>query len=247
MSLIGVVALAGMAMQALKPVLWLAPSGELYVAGKAVKFRATAGVRRVRFANGFAFDFDGSTGALMVPDMAELHLTGSFTISSWIYLRKYAPGGPETQSQILFRGDDRNENDPYTLTVRSYGAVEVGVENGTTAGGEVPLNRWAHVLGSYSADTGDLRLWVDGECVGQSRTSRKPLDRLEEPFVPGVGIGNVQNDAGPHHQPFNGYIADLRLYNRVYTPLDLDMVYGPWGSDPPVREHESAPIPYTVN
>jgi hypothetical protein len=244
MPILGLVAFAAAWSQAKRPILWMYPAtGEIYVKGEVSNARATPGARQVKLSNGFAFDFDGTHGGVLLEDLPALRLTGSFTVSSWLFLRAYCDTNPTAQSQVLFRGDDRCGADPYTLTVRHYGAVEVGVDNAVTAGGEVPLNRWVHVLGSYEAKTGELKMWIDGDLVGMAKTSRTTAHDLEPSWTPGIGIGNVQNEKGPHNQPFNGIIADLRLYDRVYSPLELGIVFGPFDTGDKLARQ----LRYTVN
>lgn len=246
MPILGLIAFAAAYSQVRQPVLWVSPAnGDVYVQGEQVKYRVTPGAKLVKLTNGYGYDFDGNHGGVLLEDLPDLRLTGSFTISAWLFVREYQNGNPTWQSQVLFRGDDRSGADPYTLTIRHYGAIEVGVNNGITAGAEIKLNRWVHVLGSFEAKSGDLKIWMDGDLVGSARTSQVTAHELEAAYTPGIGIGNVQNDAGIHNQPFNGIIADLRLYDRVYTPLDLGIVFAPFdgGADKLVKQIAK----YTVN
>jgi hypothetical protein len=237
MSILGMVALASMHAQIAMPVLWLSPNGNVEVAGKPIKARMTNGAARIRLNNGYAYDFNGTRGAILVPDMAELHLTKSITVSLWINLRSYVNDGPG--AQILFRGDDRSGVDPYTLVIHSNGTINFGIQDedhqGMSVTGEIPLNRWMNVLGSYNGENGELKLWLNNECVAYSRTSKRPFANLDPAWAPGIGIGNVQNDTGPHNQPLNGMVADLRLYDRVYEPEDISSLFQPWDNPPAAK------------
>jgi len=83
------------------------------------------------------------------------------------------------------------------------------------------LNRWTHVLASFDSKTGQMSMWLDGDKVAYTRTSKRPFSQLLSQYAAGVGVGNVQNNHGPHNQPLNGMIADLRLYSAVLTPEDV--------------------------
>jgi hypothetical protein len=234
MGILGMIALASMHAQAATPILWLSPNGNIEVAGKAVKARMTVGATRVRLSGGFAYDFNGTRGGILVADLPELRLTKSITVSLWINLRSYVNDGPG--AQILFRGDDRCGVDPYTLVIHSDGTIHFGIQDGDdrgmSVGAEIPLNRWMHVLGSFNNETGELQLWVNHDRVAYSRTSRRPFANLDPAWAPGIGIGNVQNDAGPHNQPLNGIVADLRLYDQVYEPDAVDDSRSFWDNPP---------------
>ncbi len=236
MGIFAIVAFAGLHAQVVPPLLWLAPSGQIEVAGKPVSARVTPGASRIRLPGGYGFSFDGTHGGVLLPDLPALRLTGSMTMSVWINLRSYVNTGPG--AQVLFRGDDRNGLDPYDLVVHSDGTIWFAVQDDQDRGfgvaGEIPLRQWTHVLGSFDATKGELKLWLNHELVATAKTTRRPFETLDNAFAPGIGIGNVQNDHGPHNQPLNGMITDLRLYDRIFEPDAIDEGVPPWTGDPPL-------------
>jgi len=217
--------------------LWLAPSGQIEVEGRPVEARMTPGAARIPIAGGFGYDFTGQHGGILLGDVPELRLTGSMTVSVWLFLRSYVSSGPG--AQVLFRGDDRGGLDPYQLTVRCDGTIGFGIESEQNLGagviGEIPLNRWTQVVGSFDEKRGKLQLWIDDKEVAMDMTTRKPFSNLDPAYAPGVGIGNVQNDQGPHNQPLDGVIADLRLYRGAFSPGDIDDGTPPWARERPGR------------
>src|SRR5688572_16785402 len=110
----------------LAPVLWLRPDGQVLVGGQVVQPKVRAGSRLVRMNGVTAYEFNGADGGLLLGDAPALRLTGSITVSTWINLRSYVNHGPG--AQVLFRGDDRNGLDPYTLAVHSDGTINFGVQ-----------------------------------------------------------------------------------------------------------------------
>lgn len=216
------------------PALWLTPDGKLLMDGKPVQARALKGTRIVRVNGEVAYDFDGAKGGLLFGDPPALRLTGSMTVSLWINLRSYVNEGPG--AQILFRGDDRNGLDPYFLAIHGDGTINfaVGDENYRIrhVSAEIPLGRWVQVVANFDEATGRMEMWLDGQMVGLAVTQTRPFGPLDGRWAPGVSIGNVQNDTGPHNQPLNGTIGDLRLYRGVLRPGDIPM-NGPVGAEPP--------------
>lgn len=205
-----------------EPVLWLNPAGELLVDGRRVHGRMTPGAGMVRTPLGYGLDLSGRRGGLLLNDEPALRLSGSLTVSTWVYLRSYVNAGPG--AQILFRGDDRSGFDPYHLTIESNGTAQFGVDSadGTRTGleTEIPLKRWTRVTGSIDAATGEMRLWRGDRLMATRITDRRAFTELDSRFAPGIGIGNVQNDHGPHNQPLNGTLVDLRLYATVLSPAE---------------------------
>lgn len=231
----GIVALITFASTSMQfePLLWLRPDGRVTVDGRAIEPTLSPGTRRIRMQEGTAFDFDGKRSGVLLPDLPVFHLRDEITVSCWIYLRSYWNDGPGTQ--IFFRGDDRCGLDPYTLVVHSNGTAHFGVQdadqNCGSVSAEVPLFRWFHLMGTFSREKGRVDFYKDGIHVAFTTTSKAPFLDLDPAWTPGIGIGNVQNERGPHNQPLNGSIFDLRLYRNVLTPDQVGRF--PALADPP--------------
>ncbi len=226
MVFVGIAALAlgsgGYRVQDEEPALWLTPEGKVLVRGKAVRPRLTEGATSVDTPFGMGLDLNGKHGGLLLPDLPALALSEAITVSVWINLRSYVKEGPG--AQILFRGDDRSGLDPYTLVVHSDGTVVFALDdtqnNVDQVAAPIPLKRWVHVTASFDARLSEAKLWIDDRCVKTVPALHTPLMTLAKANAPGIGIGNVQNDKGPHNQPLDGTIADLRLYGSVLTPAE---------------------------
>lgn len=208
------------------PVLWLRPNGTITIEDKIVKPSFTEGTRKVQTSNGWGYDFDGKRAGILFGDVPALKITDEITISLWINLRSYVNDGPG--AQILFRGDDRNGHDPYYMAIHGNGCVYFGIQNENDQGkgvdAEIPLNRWVHILANYKGQTGRLNMYLDGTLMSMTTTSLRSFRDLDQNAAPGVSVGNVQNNRGPHNQPINGTIQDLRLYRAALTPEDLGMM-----------------------
>ena len=190
------------------------------------------GSKVIPVPRGVGIEFKGSSG-WMVPDDPKLVLTKALTISAWIKPEDYVTSGPG--AQILFRGDDRNGLDPYQMTITPTGKVAFGIQNdkgkSMTLDCDVPLHLWTHVVGSFDSKIGELRLYVNGKLMDTLLTSIFPIGFLEAKSAPGVGVGNIQWDKGPHNQPYHGVLADVRLYNVALTPKDVQFHPEGW-NDP---------------
>ena len=208
------------------PVLWLNPGGQLLVAGRPVAARLTGGTKPVKTPVGLGLDFDGGHGGFLIPDFPVLRLTRSLTAAAWIYVRRYTPNG--FQSQVLFRGDDRSGLDPYFISVENPGKVVFSI-NGADGGGasaraDIPLKAWVRVTGVFDEEANEVRIYLGNRLVATTSTQLHPFAELRMADAPGVSIGNVQNDKGPHNQPMDGIVADVRLYDGVLTPREAGYV-----------------------
>lgn len=223
MLLLGVLAATAIGRMETAPVLWVNPQGKVLVQDRPVReARLTRGAVPVETPFGLGLDFNGTHGGLLLPDLPALALADSMTVSTWVYLRGYVQSGPG--AQIFFRGDDRNGLDPYCLTVHSDGNVNFGIsdaKNGVdVVAAKVPLNKWIHITASFDAALCEIKLWINDALIKTEPTLHQPFLALSKSNAPGVGIGNVQNDKGPHNQPLNGIVADLRLYDAALKPAE---------------------------
>lgn len=189
------------------------------------------------FMAGRGCTFTGGRSGFAIEDRKELRLTKSMGISCWVKLDRLPDNA--NGSQIVFRGDDRNGHDPYTLVVHSDGSVNFGIadaQNVTTLVKSRPiqLNRWTHIVASLSDLNGGMRIWVDGVLEDARTTELRPYADLDPGTAPGVGIGNVQNEFGPHNQPLYGSLADVRIYDVAINPKTVG--YNPEGWPVPYRE-----------
>lgn len=219
------IALAVTAKQAPAPSLWLQPNGQVTIEGRQFSPRFAPGTRVIKTQWGATYDFSGPKSGLHFGDLRPLKISDSITVSLWINPRSYVNDGPG--AQILFRGDDRSGVDPYSLVIHGDGTINFSIQNefqkGVHVSSELPLQRWSQVTANWDSETGFLKMWLNGELVAMTKTSIRPFSDLDRAFAPGVTVGNVQNDLGPHNQPFNGMLADLRLYRGAWTPDELDL------------------------
>ncbi|MDX2066629.1 MAG: hypothetical protein SFX74_12900, partial [Fimbriimonadaceae bacterium] len=73
----------------IRPLFWLAPDGMAYLNGRPTPYEKFGEVRVLRGRGGVQFDFRGTNGAIRLPDLPDLRLTGSLSIAMWIAPRQY--------------------------------------------------------------------------------------------------------------------------------------------------------------
>lgn len=216
----------------LSPSLWLSPDG---VVRGSTATRLMPGVQTERGPGGaVVYAFDGRQGGLALSDVPGLAGARSLTVAAWVWMRK-APG---QAGQLVFRGDDRTGNDPFQLVTWADGTVHFGItdagDQGVEIGTNLPVGRWTHVVGSIEDRTGAMRLYLDGVMVKQVTTKLRPSITLDAGTSPGIGVGNIQNPGfGPHNQPFDGKLADVRVYPAALSPREVG--FNPEGWNVPYR------------
>jgi hypothetical protein len=172
------------------------------------------GVWFLRAVYGEGFFFDGVSSRIYVPDVPSLAITGSMTISAWVWVACY-PFSPNIAGQILIRGDDRVGLDPYSLCITPAGNLQFLVQNANNASGAISapisLGTFVFVAATLDNATGLMSLYENGKLVAQAVTPVRPFANLDPNANPGIGIGNTQS--ANYNEYLEGIINDLKIYN----------------------------------
>lgn len=179
-----------------------------------------------RFGNSnSAYLFDG-TDYITIPDSDELHFTGSFSVSVWF--QSVSPSlvdcvishvqGSMTGYQLSNSSVENKFRWDYF-----HGAAATWDD----ARNSIPINLiddnfWHHVVGIYQENSSgvNLKLYVDGNKVDESTFS--------EEISWGVGdlfIGTNLHGVGSEYRGFNGYIDDLKIYDRSLSETEIQELY----------------------
>src|SRR5205823_6518518 len=149
---------------------------------------------------GQAFDFNGTSRRVYIPDSPAFHLTNSLTIEGWIYPRQFNNGF------ICFRGDNRPGLDPWALVVNAPNQIvfQIGdaVNNYLALRAPIQLNQWQHVAATLDDATGEMSIYANGALLARTNTSLRPFGDLSPTQEPGIGIGNASGTSWQF--PFNG-------------------------------------------
>lgn len=152
-----------------------------------------------------------------VPTAGDFSISNVFTVAAWVF-----PLGMEPFSPIIFRTSDIEKwEDGFGVYIGKDSAV--GAYTGKFAdetvvlGGHLTTNRWQHIAFVCNGKT--CELYLDGNRVA-SKTSLRlaPV----EVFAP-LGIGTLSGCLS--NQPFNGAIADVRIWTRALNVDDVRDVY----------------------
>ena len=168
------------------------------------------GAQRTRGPLGHALSFDGVDDyvAISKPDT-----TDEITVEECIYLIKstqtqgsvagYSGWDPTHTSYILWHDPDLSE----FVEWRLQGIVSTSPRLSSNIN---ILNRWAHVVATYSKSEGKLKLFVDGILSDQGDFSQN----IAYPDIPWY-IGKYLT------YPFGGLIAFVRIYSRALSAQEI--------------------------
>ena len=161
---------------------------------------------------GQALGFDG-VNDLVDTGASDWINTSALTVSAWIKPRSHGEGGAgsilDNRKAIFGMYDGAGTN---AVTFSS----NAGVTTAKSANGSVPFNKWTHVIATRDA-SGVVNFYVNGILSGTAnQSSGTPASGTV-----GVQIGNAIYLS----RTWDGYIDDLRVYNRVLSATEARQLY----------------------
>ncbi len=172
-----------------------------------------SGTSRAAGVSGNAVSLDGTGGYVLVPGTASLMPASTVSVTAWANTSTTPARGGEVASM----------GDSYSLRVLADGNVLFFIYNGTTwvtvqtTGVNVKDGRWHHLAGVKSA--GQLQVYVDGALKAVYGTT----DAISYSLGNGLYVGKHGN--GSSLDDFNGYIDEVRVYDRGLSASEVQAVY----------------------
>ena len=183
--------------------------------------------------------FNGSN-YVDVGNPASLQLTGSMTLSGWVY----ATANPADDGQIIAKSNDNDgwqlKTSPDTGSHTFAVALGRGTYHTQRYSATVrQLNAWYHVTGVYNASSQTLDIYVNGQ-LDNGILSNGPVPPSQTNANLNVNIGRR---TGGYN--FIGTLDDVRVYNRVLSASDISELYSftGGGSPPPAPPPPPPPSP----
>ena len=179
----------------------------------------TGSRRRADWTNsgkyGKALSFNGKSSYVRLGDPIPLRLTGSMTLSAWVY----ATGNPSGDGQIIAKSGDYDGWQLKTALNMGVRTFAVMISNGTTViqrygRSQVSLNTWHHVAGVYNAAARTLDIFVNGVLDNSILVGTVPLQQNNSDS--NVNIG--KRDGGYW---FQGIIDEVQVYNRALRESEI--------------------------
>ncbi|MGR9108006.1 MAG: LamG-like jellyroll fold domain-containing protein [Gammaproteobacteria bacterium] len=166
---------------------------------------------------GNALAFDGVNDWVTVPDSASLDLSTGLSLEAWVYPRSLTNGGKSLIVKETSGGAAYSLYANYTR-YNSIGSSNFpfssfynGVYQVIAAPDQLPVNQWTHVASTY--DGQNQRFYVNGVEVA-NRSENGLID---------VSGGNLRIGGNSvWGEFFDGYIDEVRIYNRALTETEVN-------------------------
>ena len=153
---------------------------------------------------------------ISVADNASLHFS-NFTLSAWVYTdaTNYGSG------YLINKGRDIT-NGSYRLQVSSVGAQTMyNGSNGVSMGMTPQTGVWHLVTGTVQGNT--AKIYLDGKFVAEKTLSYSFSYNNSEPLT--LGMHYYSGVPSYWAYPLLGVLDDVRIYNRVLTPSEIEALY----------------------
>ncbi|MDP6455627.1 MAG: FG-GAP-like repeat-containing protein, partial [SAR202 cluster bacterium] len=174
-------------------------------------------------AKGRAFEFNGSTSVVSVPDGPGLDGMDAMTVQAWVYpksypqtsypheagiVSKWGPGGVGDDSWFLTLNGDQHEGKVYFAVGGTNGADNSSIRSTST----VPLNQWSRVTGVFERNK-RVSLYINGTLVGSTTAYDLPVHDTSQQLT----IGRAHGDgSGPRW--FDGCIDEVKVWDVAQVP-----------------------------
>ena len=167
---------------------------------------------------GQAFNFDGASGCVVVPDSTSLHLTNQLTIEGWIQTRARSGDQP-----VVSKLGGVGGNNGYQFLVS--GNTLVGLFNSPGQGwpsasvasaGLIVTGVWQHV--AYTYDQSAMKLYLNGLPVATNVVGAKTIATSSST----LRLGAVEGNPCCY---FNGLIDEASVYNRALSASEIAGIY----------------------
>lgn len=192
-------------------------------------------------AIGQALEFDGYDDYVDAGSPASLDNLSNFTYAAWIridgYVSNFLPimgkgngsAGANVEKRFVVNsndatctGGDGSTDGCLEISINTSGATRAAY----TPAGTIRPGRWYHVAVTYANGTAP-KVYVNGvesSYVSQNAGSGTDADEAAGPFL--VGSWNHDGSLTPGGQGwFDGRIDDVRVYNRVLPPEEINKLY----------------------
>jgi hypothetical protein len=167
-----------------------------------------------------AYNFNGTSNEISMPDTAALSPTSLITVTAWARTETVPPNVYGIVSKDVSVGIG---NPPYDLEFVTGGAPLFRVVNPSNVAGNVTcagvtaaINTWYFLAGTYDGTT--VRMYVNGTACSNTAS-------LTGGIADTTGLLRIGQQKNGNNRWFDGDIDDVRVYNRVLTPTEIQTIY----------------------
>ena len=162
-----------------------------------------------------ALSFNGTRSYVDLKDPTQLRLTGSMTLSAWVY----ATANPGDDGQIIAKSDNNNGWQLKSSPDTGPHTFGIAISNGSShiqrySAAARSLNVWYHVAGVYNATARTLDIYVNGVLNNGKLSGTVPASQSNA----NVNV-NIGRRTGGYY--FRGTIDEVHIFNRALSQVEI--------------------------
>ena len=179
---------------------------------------------------GRAFNLDGVDDFIRVPHAADLNMSGSFSLVTWVF-----PTVVNEMQSIMAKWHDAKVE-------RGYMEYTLHIEPGMILGFDIDdpvlvypahrslprtltLDAWNQIAAVYDQTTGTRHIYVNGLEASRSQDPPITLTQGNSDLTLGALLGGDINSPS-HYSHFKGLIDEVSIYPRALSNITVQFLYG---------------------
>ncbi|WKK66348.1 LamG-like jellyroll fold domain-containing protein [Lutimonas zeaxanthinifaciens] len=170
----------------------------------------------------FLFE-DSGNQRISLNNQIDMVARENFSVAAWIRLDATLTNSGDGEHQSIIgqgRGTSFSSNYPFWLTVSSSGRISYkrnspGVQS--DAFFYPDDKQWHFVVITTEGNQG--KIYFDGELLASGKTGNASSSSYQ------ISIGNLGETTGTYGNTFNGAIDDVRIYDRILSPDEINSLF----------------------
>ena len=169
-------------------------------------------------------NLDGTESHIILPDEVSVAGLSEVSLYMMVYLNDNNEGciyGEGVGSEDYWRFTFSNsyyESGKITFSARDTNTGDTDTKKDLTSSVSTPIQEWFLLGVSYSVANSLCEISINGETVA-SRTDTYPFTNTLSYYL------RIGNDGNSNASPANGYIDDIRIYNRALSAAEISQIY----------------------
>ncbi len=164
-----------------------------------------------------SIDFKSTQTYLTCQPNESLNLTGSLTISAWIYPRSFGGGN---YGRILDKGDGPSSRGFSLMldgTNGNFGYMAYGSTYASSNNNVIELNTWTHICFTYDRQKQTVAFYVNGQEAGSSDYTQSPADNAGDLLY--IGLRGYDKN-----RYFDGAMNNVTLHDRALNADEVQQL-----------------------
>ena len=177
-----------------------------------------------------AYNFDGKSNFISVPNKSTLDLSDSLTISIWHYdrVQNFDPINKVYKGSLISKVQNNTSNgywiDAFQCATNNQTKNDISLgSNGWSANNCNNSQTWQNLVLTFKS--GKYQVYINGVLIDSNTIASNKIPVNSLPLIIGFMNGATTN------RYYNGIMDDIRFYNRVLNSNDVNAIYHEGGYD----------------